>query len=150
MNERKTLSINQASLIGIVEKLNENGLTYDNFLSEEENKILTLFLEGGTNASIGREIKLSDKRVGQILTNRNNSIYSKLRGQWQLHLKNSKRNDSVVNLTKEEILVKLESLDREKLNNALKALNLPHLKKVLLEVEKANLKSEDIRKDLKF
>lgn len=149
MNERSNISSQQASLLGMVEKFNENGLSYNDLLSEEENNILTLFLEGGTNGSIAAKVGLSKQRVGQILTNRNSSIYSKLRGNWQLYLKNSKRSNAV-NLTKEEILGKLESLDRETLNNALKTLNLPHLKKLLLEVEKTNIKSENIHNDLKF
>ncbi|WP_124115406.1 hypothetical protein [Paenibacillus xylanexedens] len=149
MKERSNISSQQASLLGMVEKFNENGLSYNDLLSEEENNILTLFLEGGTNGSIASEVGLSKQRVGQILANKNTSIYSKLRGNWQLYLKNNKRGNAV-NLTKEEILGKLENLDRETINNALKTLNLPHLKRLLVEIEKTNIKSEDIRKDLKF
>ncbi|MBD8839420.1 hypothetical protein IFU39_16530 [Paenibacillus sp. CFBP 13594] len=149
MYERNKISSQQASLLGMVEKFNENGLSYNDHLSEEENSILTLFLEGGTTVSIAAEVGLSKQRVSQILVHKNTSIYSKLRGQWQLYLKNSKRS-STASLTKGEILDKLESLDRDTLNSALKKLNLPHLKRLLLEVEKTNIKSEDIRKDLKF
>ncbi|WP_411735120.1 hypothetical protein [Paenibacillus sp. M2] len=156
MRERKTLSNQQENLLGMVEKFKQHGLSYEDILTEKERLILTLFLEGGTNVSIAEEVGLTKQRVSHILVNKSPSIYSKLRGRWQIHSGVNKRG-SEVKLTKEEVLSKLESLDRELLNDALKALNLLQLKRVLREAERQdpqepilNHNSEDILNDLRF
>ncbi|PZT57437.1 LuxR C-terminal-related transcriptional regulator [Paenibacillus silvae] len=155
MKERK-LSNQQEYLLGMVEKFKQHGLSYDDLLTERERLILTLFLEGGTNVSIAEEVGLTKQRVSHILVNKSPSIYSKLRGRWQSYSYGSK-SVKEVKLTKEEVLSKLESLDREVLNDALKSLNLAHLKKILREAERQYPQepiiihnSEDILNDLKF
>lgn len=152
--QKKFTSI-QMSLISMLEKHQENNLSIEGLLSENELKILNLFLEGKSYRAIGEEVGLTAQGVSTLLIGRNDSISSKLRSNWyKQSLKTKRKGDGLSDLSEEEILLELKQCNRIILDDALNKLHLTQLKNLCKFVtcwdqEEINLSKEEVILELK-